>query len=782
MGILGRTIFRECLSSAVLGTLLFTFVLFLQRVGNRFELLVRNSASPSNIGYLFTLLVPWVLTLTVPLGVLVGILIALSRMSSDGEITAMRAAGVASRRIFYPVMTLALIATIVAGTASLWLTPISIRETYRVLNHIVAAQMTAEIQPRIFQEHFPNKVLYVSDVIVAAGPAVRWRKLFVADLTPPGERSGAAREVGDEPKITMADEAVAMPDIAHNRIQLSMVNAYSHEVGKDPKDYYIGFFPAGDQALDVQKPGELRAKAFIEEDTRPLFQRAYHDPSLDEKSRRDARIEFHQRFALPLGCIMLALVGFPLGVSSRKGGKSTAFVMTVFLAFVYWMSLIGLIGLAQQGSVPVEVAIWTPNAVCFLVGVALIVRLERPGVSDVIGHARGALAAGYRWLRGGLGATPTAFRGGWRLPLVPQLVDTYILSSFLFYFFALLAVFVVMAEVYFFFELLSHILKNNIAWSRVATYFVFLTPKLIYESTPMSVLVAVLVTFGVLAKNNEVNAFKACGVSLYRLAVPVIITSSILSLGLFAFDHYYVPEANRKQDAIRNEILGRPVQTYLRPERKWIFGQGSRIFYYKYLDPAEKVMLGVSVYELQLEPFRLQRHISAEKARWEPSLKTWVFQNGWMRDFDGIRVTRVHDFRGQTATFRELDEPPNWFLRERKLDSQMDFQELESYIRELKQSGFETVRLQVQLHKKFSVPLFALIMAMLSVPFAFLAGSRGAMAGVGVSLGIAGAYLAIGQLFEEIGNVNQLPPQMAAWSPDAVFALAGMYLMARMRT
>ncbi len=88
----------------------------------------------------------------------------------------------------------------------------------------------------------------------------------------------------------------------------------------------------------------------------------------------------------------------------------------------------------------------------------------------------------------------------------------------------------------------------------------------------------------------------------------------------------------------------------------------------------------------------------------------------------------------------------------------------------------------MQYHKKFAVPLFALIMAMISVPFAFLTGSRGAMAGVGVSLGIAASYWSVSLAFEQIGNLNQLPASVAAWSPDVVFSLAGLYLMARMRT
>ena len=148
----------------------------------------------------------------------------------------------------------------------------------------------------------------------------------------------------------------------------------------------------------------------------------------------------------------------------------------------------------------------------------------------------------------------------------------------------LLASFVGMTEIYNFFELLGDIIRNGIAMSKVFTYLFFLAPMLIYNTLPVSVLVAVLVTFGVLTKHNEVTAFKACGVSLHRLAIPVLAISGVFSAGLFAFDHYYLPDTNRKQDALRNEIKGKPVQTYLHPDRKWIFGRGLRIYYYKYFD------------------------------------------------------------------------------------------------------------------------------------------------------------------------------------------------------
>jgi LPS export ABC transporter permease LptG/LPS export ABC transporter permease LptF len=785
MGLLNRSIFREVANSALLGTVLFTFVIFLQRVGKLFEILVRSSAPPPTVAYLFCLAIPFTLTLTVPLGVLVGVLIALSRMSSDGEITAMRAAGVPSRKVIGPVLTFAVLAMFAAASASLWLTPWAARTTYRVLNQLVAAELTAEVQPSIFEEQFPNKVLYIQDVI--PGAVTRWRNVFIADITPPEEQKKTDHDRGEGPRITVAADAIAVPDVKRDRIQLSMQNGLTYDVGKDFTEHYTTSAMAGEQILEATKPNDVPVTPYTEIDTIPLYKTAYHDPKLDSDSRIQALIELHQRLALPPACFLLALIGIPLGISSRKGGKSTAFVLTVALAFIYWMGHIGANGLAKQHKLPVGVAMWIPNVVFALIGIVLLTRLEIPGDRDWIGMATDWIRSLWGRLRGTLSLAPSPIRGrrGWRMFLAPQVADTYVLYGFLFYFALLLVSFVLMTQVYTFFELLSDIVKNNIAMSRVFTYLFFLTPQLIYDSAPISVLVAVLITFGILSKHNEVTAFKACGISLYRLALPILVMSLLLSGGLFAFDHYYVPDANRKQDAIRKEIKGKPVQTYLNPGRHWVFAPGSRndarIYYYKYLDPAQKVMVGPQVFELDPANFQVRKHISAEKARWEPALKAWIFENGWSRDFTS-RPPKFLNFAGQATTFQELEETQDYFLQEVLQDQQMNFQQLAAYIRDLQRSGIDTITLQVRFYRKFAVPLFALVMALISVPFAFIAGTRGATAGVGVSFGIAMAYWAIGKLFEQLGDINLLPATVAAWSPDFLFAMAGLYFFTRMRT
>jgi lipopolysaccharide export LptBFGC system permease protein LptF len=142
-------------------------------------------------------------------------------------------------------------------------------------------------------------------------------------------------------------------------------------------------------------------------------------------------------------------------------------------------------------------------------------------------------------------------------------------------------------------------------------------------------------------------------------------------------------------------------------------------------------MVGVSVFELEPATFALKRQIQAQRAYWSASLNAWVFENGWSSDFQkNRRLTPRNDFLAHT--FRELNEPPDYFLREAVQEKQMTFVELERYIADLQQTGLvDTRKLQVQYHLKFANPIFALIMAMIAVPFGFLVGNRGAMTGIG---------------------------------------------------
>jgi LPS export ABC transporter permease LptG len=429
----------------------------------------------------------------------------------------------------------------------------------------------------------------------------------------------------------------------------------------------------------------------------------------------------------------------------------------------------------------VAVAAWLPDVIFCILGIIFVMRMERPGDRDFLTGFNNFLARIWAALKPRKELQAGRVFGGLRLKLLPQIIDTYVLSNFLFYLVIVLASFVMMTQVYNFFELMGDMIRNS-SIGTMFTYLFFLTPFLIYKTLPISILVAVLVTLGVLSKQNEVTAFKACGVSLHRLAAPILIAATLCSGALFAFNYQYVPYANRRQDGLRDEIKGRQKQTYLKPDRTWIMGFDSRIYYFRYFDPAATAMVEVSIFELDPASFRLKRQIQAQRAVWNGSMRTWIFENGWSSDFKGLqRITPRNNF--QATTFPGLQETPEYFMKEAVQERQMNFRELQQYIGELQQTGLvDTRKLQVQYHLKFANPLFTLIMAMIAAPFGFLVGNRGTMTGIGVSLVIGMAYWGIQPLFEKIGDAGLLPPAMAAWSPDVLFSLMGLYLLLRMKS
>jgi LPS export ABC transporter permease LptG len=341
--------------------------------------------------------------------------------------------------------------------------------------------------------------------------------------------------------------------------------------------------------------------------------------------------------------------------------------------------------------------------------------------------------------------------------------------------------------VFTFFELVGDILRNHIPLSTVGAYLVNLTPSMLYQIAPLAVLIAVLVTFGVLNRNSELIAMKATGISLYRLVVPIVSIAAILSVSLFLFDEFYLPQANRRQEALRSTIKGRPPQTFLHPEQKWIFGQPhpgepGRIFYYQFFDPDRNEFANLSVFEFDPSTFAISRRIFAARVFWDGDAGAWRFQNGWQRDIEGANVTEGAYREFNLTSFSEFHEEPSYFKKESLQSQEMNFGQLDRYISDLGQSGFDTMRLRVALWHKLAYPLVAVVMAILAIPFALSMGRRGSLTGIAVAIAVALAYWVVDGLFGAMGTVNYLPAALAAWSSDVLFGLVGGYLLLRTPT
>ena len=802
MRILTRYILSEVISHGFLGLVVFTFIIFMRDLGRLLELIVRNSAPLPSVAEIFFLTLPTTFTVTLPMAVLVGILIGLSRLAADSEVTAMRASGFGVGLFLRAVSVFAIAVWALAMLNSIYIAPKSAAALAGLQDRLKSSQASFEIQPRVFYEEFKNTVLYVQDAIPEGNRSL-WRGVFLADTTDPSA-----------PRITVADRGVLLTDSPEN-LRFHLEDGSQQELVPKAKDQYsITTFEGTD--IPIQVPGsseraphdllpvaqltlhELLANAKREHKASVELpipaappearEMAFHARSYDELKSRYYAIEFHRRFGLPAACLVLAMVGIPLGLSARKGGKSTGFVLTIALVFVYYVfSLLG-VSLARQGRVSPWFGVWAGNIIFFLCGLVLLWKSDRmPG--EV-----GSFAALWTWLEEKWQAIVALRPNRWqrqdsvsrgqgkkrfsaRFPLI---LDDMILRDFVMYLAMILSSLLILALVFTFFELFTDIVRNKVSVLLLMEYLLNLSPSLIYQMTPIAVMLSVLITFGLMENSSELTAMKATGISLYRATLPVIILSGIFAAGLFVFDQVYIPHTNRRQEILRNEIKGKPAQTYLQANRQWIVGGNDEIYYYQVFDPDTDEFHGISVFEFDSKTFQLTKRISAIQAHWEPSLKKFVFENGWVRSLKGASIQEYRTF--DVATFNELHEDPSYFKKEVRQSQEMDYEQLRNYIDDLQQSGFDTVRLRVQLEKKISYPLITLVMAVLASPFAVMGGRGGALAGVATAIGIAVIYIGTAGLFEAMGNANQLPAMLAAWSPDLLFGLAAGYMLLRVPT
>ncbi|SEG37349.1 LPS export ABC transporter permease LptF/LPS export ABC transporter permease LptG,TIGR04408 [Bryocella elongata] len=785
MRIFTRYILREVIAYSLLGGVLFTFILFMRYLLPLMELAVRGIATPADIVRLIGYLLPGFLTLTIPMAVLVGILLGLSRLAADSEITAMRASGLGIMG-FLRIVSIFSVTCWAGGLFnSLYVAPRAAQALLDYEELSKTSQATVQVEPRVFYADLKNFVLYVQDTLPGMDGSAIWRNVFLADLSKP-----------DNPHIITSREAMVTSDGPH-ALRLELNNGSRHDIAvNNPAEYDISTF------LDTEMPvqtGQQEDSHISRLDT-PIQALTMRELIDHIKARdRDTRlytIELHRRFAFPTACLVLMLVGVPLGMSSRRGGKGAGFVVTLGLVFAYYFVWIIGLGLARQNKIPAVLGIWGANIVFAAAGLLLIQQMSSGGAALDFAARTGTRFAQFfeRIARRRREPAHNGHIGGFNMRWLrqalrinfPLILDEYVMGSFLRNFVLVLTTFTVLFQIFTFFELIGDIVKYKTPLVTVGAYLFNLIPFILYNVTPLCSLIAVLITFGSLSRSSELTAMKATGMSLYRIIAPVLLLTAIIAAALFAFDEGILPSANRRQEALLSTIKSRPAQTFLRSGRQWMSGQAgdqaepTRIFYYQYFNPDKDAFANLTVFEFQPGSFALTRRIFAEGAHWNDRANRWDFENGWERTFNGEAVAGYKPFT--LSTFPEIHEQPSYFKKEVRQSQEMNYSELSSYISDLRQSGFDTVRLRVQLNRKIAYPLVTLILALVAVPLSLTAGKRGSVAGMGAAVGVAIAFWVVAAIFENLGDVNSLPAVLAAWSPDVLFAIAGSYLLLRTPT
>ncbi len=771
-----KVIYAEILSPCLIALAVLTFVIFTREFGRLAELLIRKNTDTLTVVQVVLSLLPAVLIFTVPFSFLIGTLIGFSRLSGDSEIIAMRAGGISIYQMLWPVLK--------AGTGvamvTLVLTTVLFPQgnwTLGQLRHQVGLRPAqSEIKPRVFNEDLPEILLYVEDRDLRSSS---WSGVFLSDTARDGQR-----------RIILASQAFPLFNEDASRLQLHFKEGSIYTVNPDTpeRDSLTRF-----QTLDV--PVTLPTAEQIETGPKRPKDKSMGElwgdlQDSDAEIHRRGLVELNRRVALPLAALIFSILGVSLGVHTPRGVRGYGFVVGMTIAFTYYILFASGSRLAATRTLSIVEGVWGANLLMAVIAL-LTLRYAQVGsrwlqflldnrlvmfLSDQARKLKKASGFLFRDLanrfRGWLGSLQ-----GIRLQLA-SVIDLYVIRAFLLYFVLTLSVVVSLFYLFTFFELIDDVFANDISHLLILDYFFYLLPHILMLLVPISVLIATLITFGLLDKTNQVIALKACGVSIYRMAMPVLALTILVSAFTFIVQEYVLPYANQRQDNLRNIIKGRPVQTYYQLGRSWIFGRENRLYNYNYFDSDRDVFAEISIYQLDIRANRIFHHTYARTAAWNSVSRSWKLYDGWERSFteNGVEYSTFEE------TSSPMKEEPAYFEEEVKESSKMTYLELEDYIRDLQQGGFEVDHLRTELYKKLSFPVVSFIMSIIGVPFSLTIGRRGALHGIAIGVFLGIVYWGAFGVFGILGTNGLLSPVLAAWGPNVLFGAGGFLFLLGVRT
>jgi LPS export ABC transporter permease LptG/LPS export ABC transporter permease LptF len=769
--ILDRYVIREVLLPFCIGLLVFTFILIIPFLIQYAEAFIAKGVPTTVVLRVMATLLPQALALSIPAALLIGLLIAFGRLSADREFVAMQACGVSVARLLRPVGVIAVAGWAATSYVMLEALPAANQAFREITFNVLAARAEGEVKPRVFFQEFPDLVLYVREVPATGG----WNDVFMSDNRP-----------GQTPTIYHARHGRVILDPKARTVQMALEDGTGHTADPDGKYKVFKFDRLG---LSVNPetvfPRSGPQKGDPEMTIAELRARATEIEGRGESSHNQI-MAIHRKFAIPVACLVFGVIGLALGATNRRDGKLGSFVFGLGVIFAYYIPLNLGPALAKGHLMAPWLAVWLPNIILSAVGAGLFFWRSRTADQEFRFSMPRRVQ---RKTRGGTVSPPLSTTSETvsehsftrHFPR-PSILDRYVAAMYARVFalcaFGLLGLFYVST----FIDRSDKVFKGTATWGMMGAYFWYIGPQYVYYVLPMSVLLATLVTIGVFTKNSELIVMKACGISLYRMALPMLGGALLAGGTLFALEQTMLGPSNRKADALRSVMNGGSPQSLDLLSRQWVVGSRGDIYNYNYFDPTNNRLMGVSIYQFSDGMRSLVRRSYAERATYIGSTadpNAWQAVQAWTREFMASGDTRRFSTLAQTDLALE---PPSYFGTRQPEPQFMSYSQLRDYIGQLRTSGFDVIAQQVALERKVSFPFVTLIMTLIAVPFAVTTGRRGAMYGIGVGIVLAISYWVAFSVFAALGTGGVVAPALAAWAPNLLFGAGAAYLLLTVRT
>lgn len=760
MRILDRYVLRQSFWPAVMGLMVFTFLLIIPTVLKSTEDLVAKGVPAPTIGQLMLTLLPSALGLAIPMALLLGLLVGFGRLSADREWVAMQACGVSLVRLLWPVGLLAAGAAAATLYVLLAALPQANQSFREIMFRILSERAEGEVRPRVFFDAFPGATLYVRDLPSSGG----WKDVFLA--------TGGQ---GQPEAVHVAKRGRVLIDRAKRRVEIILEEGVTHTLGEGES-----YRPSSwTQTILSVDPDTIFPKAGPAKGEREMSIAELRNRIADRTARGEstigARVEIQKKFSIPAACLVLSLFGLALGASHRREGKLSSFVIGVVVIYGYYALLENSSNLAKGGYLPPWAAAWLPNLAFGLAGVWLFLR-RRQAIERTRRRPRWWISILER-----VRHLPRRSRSGGPalLPRLPgvHLLDRYVAAGYTRLFALCVVALVGLFHVSTFIDLSDEVLRGDATWRQLFWHLWFGTPQALYYVLPMSVLLATLVTVGLLTRNSELVVMKACGISLYRISLPLFLAAALVAGLVGWMQESVLGPANYRAEAIRHVIRGGSPETFDVLRRRWVAAPNGEIYHFGYFDPRTQTLVDLDTYRMDYSKGILVNRTHSSRASFRADRGAWIATDGWRRTFGGQAVTL-------TPLKDELVDitAPAYFSSQAPDPDFMNYGELADHIARLERGGFDLTRQHVALERKLAFPLATLIMALIGIPFATTTGNRGAMYGIGVGLVLAFSYWGAVSVFGAMGAASLMTPVFAAWAPNLLFSSAAAYLLLTVRT
>ena len=331
-----------------------------------------------------------------------------------------------------------------------------------------------------------------------------------------------------------------------------------------------------------------------------------------------------------------------------------------------------------------------------------------------------------------------------------------------------------------FFEKVRRFLSYDVNWLDVLIYFALKTPAISFQIAPLAILMATLLTFGLLSRGHEITAMRSCGISLLWITSPFIVFAAGIALVLLLFSSTVIPLAASKSEEIRTtRIEKKPPAAAVKLQQPWTRVGADSLMHVTSVSVGGELLGSVRLFQLD-HNFQLVDMTEADEARYRDS--TWTLYQGRHRQFspDGTVSTTVFDRQDIVLTLIP-DDFTTWLAGDSEL---MTFHDIRAYTRRRHQEGSQAARLQTDYYSRIAFPFVTVIMVLVGIAMSLRrSGTRGGSMtmGIGQALAVGFCYWTTHSIAIALGRGGVLTPLIAGWMANVLFMSFGLYLMFKVR-